>query len=65
MASSKKSLMEDKELNELEEWIIQKIESYIDEKLKPFLEKVIINKDYYEMSFLRLFAILQKVMDNS
>ena len=52
MVSSKKSLVECKELEELDEKIIQKIGSYIDEKLKPILEKVKIKKDYYEISFL-------------
>ena len=44
--------MEDEELSELEVWIIQKIESYIDEKLKLILEKAKIKRDYYNMSFL-------------
>lgn len=54
MASNKKSLIEDEELSELEKWIIKKIESYIDEKLKPILEKekIKIKKDYYQIDFL-------------
>ena len=32
--------------------IIQTIECYIDEKLKPILDKVMKKKEYYEMSFL-------------
>jgi len=52
IVNSKESIIEDAELEELDERIIRKIESYIDEKLKPILEKVKIKKDYYEMSFL-------------
>ncbi len=44
MATSKKTVKEDKDLEELDERIIQKIESYIDEKLKPILEKAKIKK---------------------
>ncbi len=52
IVNSKESIIEDAELEELDERIIRKIETYIDEKLKPILEKVKIKKDYYEMSFL-------------
>ena len=52
MASNKKIVKKDEDLEELDEMIIRKIESYIDEKLKPIFEKAKIKKDYYEMSFL-------------
>ncbi len=52
MASSKKFVINDKKLDELGDKIIQTLESYIDEKLKPILDKVKEKKDYYEMSFL-------------
>lgn len=39
IADSKKTLMEDEELSELEKYFIRKIESYIDIKFKPILEK--------------------------
>ncbi len=49
MASSKNSHKEDEELEELDERFIRKIESYIDEKLKPILEKAKLKKDYYNI----------------
>jgi len=52
MTSSKKFVIEDKKLDELGDKIIQTLESYIDEKLKPILDNVKENKEYYEMSVL-------------
>ncbi len=52
MACNENFIINDKRLDELGDKIIHKLESYIDEKLRPILAKIKENKDYYEMNFI-------------
>ena len=52
MSKIKKFLIDDKKLEELGDIIIQKIEKYIDKKLKPLLDKSKEKIEYVEMNFL-------------
>ncbi len=52
MESNKNLVIDDKKLGELGNKNIHTIESYIDKKLKPILEKIKEKKEYYELNFL-------------
>lgn len=52
MAETEKIKLDRNQLNKIKIEIIQELEKYIDDKLRPVLNYFRKKKDYYELSFL-------------